>query len=319
MTTALITGALGQDGTYLARLLAQQGMSVVGAVRDPARAAPPGIELVAWDMRDCAAMAATLATIRPAQVYNLGALSSGSGMWDDPVAIGEVNGLAVARLLEAVRATDPGIRFVQAGSSEMFGRPQASPQTEATPFRPRSPYGAAKVFAHHMIEHYRERHGLFACTAILFNHESPLRRPEFITRKITRAAARIALGLDTQVIVGSLAARRDWGFAGDTARALMSMAGADLPDDYVIATGVTHSVADLCRIAFARAGLDWRDHVREEPGAARPPEPVELVGDASRAHDRLGWVPEVHFERLVHMMVDADLEAAPRDSSEDMT
>lgn len=315
MITALVTGALGQDGTYLARLLADKGVRVVGAVRDCARFAPPGLELIAWDLADIRAMVATLAAVRPTHVYNLAAFSSGVGMWDDPVAIGEVNGLAVARLLEAIRQTDPAIRFVQAGSSEMFGRPYTSPQNETTPFRPRSPYGAAKVFAHHMIEHYRERHGLFACSAILYNHESPLRRPEFVTRKITRAAARIALGLEREVRIGALGARRDWGYAGDTARALMLMGEADAPGDYVIATGITHSVEDLCRTAFVHVGLDWREHVREEPGAARPPEPVELVGDASQARDRLGWRPQVDFGQLIHSMVDADLESARRDIS----
>ncbi len=317
MSVALVTGALGQDGRYLTRLLQDRGARVVGAVRDPARGGAPGIDLGRWDTTSIAAIADMLARVRPTLVFNLAAFSSGAGMWDDPVAIGETNGLAVARLLEAVRHVDPTIRVAQAGSSEMFGRAEVSPQSEATPFRPRSPYGAAKVFAHHMIEHYRERHGLFACSAILYNHESPLRRPEFVTRKITLAAARIALGIQRGVTVGNLAARRDWGYAGDTARALLAMLEADAPDDYVIATGVTHSVEDLCRTAFAHVGLDWRVHVREDVGAARAPERVALVGDATRARARLGWTPEVDFAQLIAMMVDADREAARLEPTED--
>lgn len=308
--TALITGALGQDGRYLTRLLLADGVRVVGGVRDPARAALPDVELTAWDMASTEMMADTIARIRPREIYNLAAFSSGAGMWDDPVATGDVNGLSVARLLEAVRRTDPTIRVVQAGSSEMFGRAVVSPQDEETPFRPRSPYGAAKVFAHHTVEHYRERHGLFACSAILYNHESPLRRPEFVTRKITRAAARISLGLERGMMVGDLSARRDWGFAGDTARAMMLMTRVEAPDDYVIATGITHSVEDLCRIAFARVQLDWRSHVREDAGSARALEAVPLVGDARHARERLGWRPETDFTQLIHMMVDADLVSA---------
>jgi GDPmannose 4,6-dehydratase len=228
-------------------------------------------------------------------------------MWDDPVAMGEINGLSVARLLDAVHRTDSTIRVVQAGSSEMFGDAATSPQNETTPFRPRSPYGAAKVFAHHMVEHYRKRHGLFACSAILYNHESPLRRAEFVTRKITRAAAQIALGQAQSVTVGSLSARRDWGFAGDTARAMMLMAHADTPGDYVIATGVTHTIEDLCRIAFECVGLDWRNYVRVDAGDAHAHETMHLVGDARRARERLGWRPETDFSQLIHMMVDADL------------
>ncbi len=277
---------------------------------------PANFELIEWDMGSTQAMADTIVRVRPRAIYNLAALSSGAGMWDNPVAIGEVNGISVARLLEAVRLTDPTICVVQAGSSEMFGRSAVSPQNETTPFHPRSPYGSAKVFAHHMVEHYRERHGLFACSAILYNHESPLRRPEFVTRKITLAAARIALGLQRDLKVGNLAARRDWGFAGDTARALISMMRADVPADYVIATGILHSVEDLCRIAFARARLDWRDYVREDENDARAVEAVPLVGDASRARERLGWQPEIDFIQLIHLMVDADLASATTEKDE---
>lgn len=307
MTTALITGALGQDGRYLSSILLAEGVQVVGAVRDPARPAPPGVELVDWDMTDTDAMADVLRRVRPAEVYNLAAFSSGAGMWDDPVAIGEVNGLAVARLLEAIRRVDPEIRFAQAGSSELFGRPEACPQHEDTPMRPRSPYGVAKLYAHRMIQIIRERHGLFACSAILFNHESPLRRAEFVTRKVTRAAARIALGLERELVVGDLQARRDWSFAGDSMQAMRLMLVADAPDDYVVASGVTHSVEDLCRLAFAHVGLDWHDHVREDRSAAHTRDPIELRGDPARARERLGWVAQVQFSRLVAMMVDADL------------
>lgn len=309
MTTALVTGALGQDGRYLCELLVREGARVVGAVRDPSRPAPPGVELVAWDMRDGRAMTDTLRAVKPAEVYNLAAYSSGAGMWDDPVAIGEVNGLAVARLLEAIRAADPAIRFAQAGSSELFGRADRSPQNEDTPMRPRSPYGAAKLYAHTMVRLAREG-GMFACSAILFNHESPWRRPEFVTRKVTRAAARIALGLERTVTVGDLATRRDWSFAGDSMRAMRLMLQADAPDDYVIASGATRSIGELCRLAFAHVGLDWRDHVREDRAAAHTQEPVELRGDHARAIAKLGWRPEVQFAELVAMMVDADLRLA---------
>jgi GDPmannose 4,6-dehydratase len=264
-----------------------------------------------------AAMTDVIARVRPREIYHLAALSSGAGMWDDPVMLGDINGLAVARLLDSVHRTDPTIRVVQAGSSEMFGDAATSPQNETTSFRPRSPYGAAKVFAHHMVGHYRKRHGLFACSAILYNHESPLRRAEFVTRKITRAAAHIALGWAQNVTVGSLSARRDWGFAGDTARAMMLMAQADAPDDYVIATGVTHTIEDLCRIAFERVGLDWRDYVRVDASDAHVHETVHLVGDAQRAREQLGWRPEINFSQLIHMMVDADLAWATNERTTD--
>jgi GDPmannose 4,6-dehydratase len=314
--TALVTGVTGQDGSYLAEQLLAEGWRVVGTVRalphgpgclPPAAAAR--VELVALDLLDPAAIAEALRRHRPDEVYNLAAHSSGEGMWDDAPAIGALNGLAVAHLLEAIRRSGAPIRFCQASSSELFGEPAESPQTEGTPFRPRSPYGAAKLYAHTLVGIYRRRHGLFACSAILFNHESPRRGPGFVTRKVTRAAARIKLGLERELRLGNLEARRDWGFAGDAVRAMRLMLRAERADDYVVATGEPHAVRDLCACAFSHLGLDWRAHVREDPGAFRPGEALPLVGDAGRARRVLGWRPAVGFEELVRGMVDADLEA----------
>ena len=315
MKTALITGITGQDGSYLGDLLFAKGYRVIGAFRDgeknrgllPIRI-KGGIELVAWDMLDQERMLDVLMEYRPTEIYNLAAYSSGAGMFDDPVGIGEVNGLAVARILEAIRAVDTKIRFCQASSREIFGEALESPQTEATPTNPRSPYGAAKLYADSMIRIYRQRYGLFAGSAILFNHESPRRGLEFVTRKITHEAARIKLGLANELHLGNLDAQRDWGFAGDYVRAMWLMLQQECADDYVVATGKAHSVRELCEFAFSRLGLDYRDCVREDASAYRPVEPALLVGSAVKANRKLGWKPEVEFKELVHMMVDADLQ-----------
>ncbi|HEX7085075.1 MAG TPA: GDP-mannose 4,6-dehydratase, partial [Vicinamibacterales bacterium] len=237
--------------------------------------------------------------------------------WDQPMLTGEYNSQGVTRVLEAIRQVDPSIRFYQASSSEMFGKVREVPQTETTPFYPRSPYGVSKVFGHYITVNYRESYGLFACSGILFNHESPRRGLEFVTRKVTDGVARIKLGMTDTLSLGNLDARRDWGFAGDYVRAMWLMLQQDQPDDYVVATGVSHSVQELVETAFAHAGLDWRDHVRTDPKLLRPAEVDHLIGDASKARRVLGWEPAVDFRRLVHMMVDADVErlqraAAPR-------
>lgn len=315
MKTALITGITGQNGSYLAELLLVKGCRVIGAVRNAENAKTRlpaglrnGVELVAWDMLDQHRMIAVLTEFHPTEIYNFAAYSSGAGMFDDPVGIGEVNGLAVARMLEAIRAVDVNIRFCQASSREIFGEAVESPQTEATATNPRSPYGAAKLYADAMIRIYRQRYGLFACSAILFNHESPRRGMEFVTRKITHEAAKIKLGLANELHLGNLDAQRDWGFSGDYVRAMWLMLQQECADDYVVATGKAHSVRELCEFAFCRLGLDYRDYVREDASAYRPVEPALLVGSAVKANRKLGWKPEVKFKELVHMMVDADLQ-----------
>ena len=314
MKTALVTGVTGQDGSYLAELLIAKGYRVVGAVRDVQLAVESlpsalvsRVELVVWDVLDQRRMVDVLSRYRPQEVYNFAAYSSGAGMYDDPVAIGEVNGLAVVRTLEAVREVDANIRFCQASSSEMFGEATESPQSEETPFHPRSPYGAAKLYAHSMIRIYRQRYGLFACSAILFNHESPRRGLGFVTRKITHEVASIKLGLTNELCLGSLDARRDWGFAGDYMRAMWLMLQSAQADDYVLATGETHSVREFCECAFGYLGLDYRDYVREGSAAYRPVEVVQLIGKAEKARRCLNWVPELGFRELVSMMVDGDL------------
>lgn len=316
MTTAIITGLTGQDGLYLAELLLAKGYRVIGAVRDGqiAKEALPvelknSVELVAWDMLDQRCMNEVLSEYRPTEIYNFAAYSSGAGMFDDPVGVGEVNGLAVARILEAIREVDSKIRFCQASSREIFGEAVESPQTEATPTNPRSPYGAAKLYADSMIRIYRQRYDLFGCAAILFNHESPRRGLGFVTRKITHEAAKIKLGLATEIHLGNLDAQRDWGFAGDYVRAMWLMLQQECADDYVVATGKVHSVRELCELAFSRLGLDYRDYVREDASAYRPVEPALLVGSAAKANTELSWKPEIGFSELVHMMVDADLRA----------
>lgn len=314
MPTALVTGITGQDGSYLAELLLAKGYRVIGAVRDRQKAEeslPAGlrnsVELVAWDMLDQRRMKEVLTEYRPEEIYNFAAYSSGTGMYDDPVGVGEVNGLAVTRILEAIRDVDVKIRFCQASSREIFGDAVESPQTEFTATNPRSPYGAAKLYADSMIRIYRQRYGLFACAAILFNHESPRRGLGFVTRKITHEAAKIKLGLAKELHLGNLDAQRDWGFAGDYVRAMWLMLQQERADDYVVATGKAHSVRELCEFAFSRLGLDYRDYVREDASAFRPVEPALLVGSVAKANSELSWKPEIGFRELVHMMVDADL------------
>lgn len=314
MKTALITGIAGQDGSYMAELLLAKRYRVIGAVRslkEAHQSLPANIvnsvELTSWDVMDSLHIKETLLAYRPSEIYNYAALSSGARMFESAVEIGEVNGLAVTRILEAIREVDPTIRFCQASSSEMFGDAVECPQSEETPFRPRTPYGAAKLYAHSMVRIYRQRYGLFACSAILFNHESPRRGHEFVTRKITYGAASIKLGLADQLHLGNLDARRDWGFAGDYVRAMWLMLQQSDADDYLVATGESHSVRELCEHAFRRLGLDYLDYVREDTGNYRPTEMVQLLGNPQRARSRLGWFPEVRFSELIDMMVDADM------------
>lgn len=313
--TALITGITGQDGSYLAELLFVKGYRVVGTTRDVRRASTDlvekisgKVELLEWNMLDEQKATELLSLCRPQEVYNFAACSFGSGMYDDPVEIGEGNGLAVARILEAIRKTDRGIRFCQASSREIFGAESESPQSEQTPANPRSPYGAAKLYADSMVRIYRRHYGLFACCAILFNHESPRRSLDFVTRKIAHEAARIKLGLTRELRLGNLEARRDWGFAGDYVRGMWLMLQQPQADDYVLASGETHSVREFCECAFRYLGLDYKDYVQEDAAAYRPSEPTLLVGNISKAKQALGWELTVSFNRLVDMMVEADLQ-----------
>ena len=311
---ALVTGITGQDGSYLAELLLEKGYEVVGVTR---RLSAPNLERIEHlrgrvdlrqgDLLDPMSLLNVVDEVRPHELYNLAAMSFVPASWRQPMLTGEYNALGVARILDAVRRVDPSIRFYQASSSEMFGKARETPQTEETPFHPRSPYGAAKAFAHYITVNYRESYGLFAVSGILFNHESPRRGLEFVTRKVSDGVARIKLGLADKLSLGNLDAHRDWGFAGDYVRAMWLMLQQDVPRDYVVATGVSRSVRELLAAAFGHVGLDWRDHVRVDPGLLRPAEVDHLIGDASRARAGLGWSPAVDFERLVGMMVDADL------------
>jgi GDPmannose 4,6-dehydratase len=312
----LITGVNGQDGSYLADLLLAQGYHVVGTVRPGSRDNLARIEHLAGDIRiedldllDRPALQRIVEQHRPTEIYNLAARASSSQLHVDPVKTAEYNGIAIVHMLECILAVDRSIRFCQASSSEMFGNTDRSPQDENTPFIPRNAYGAAKLYAHWMVVNYRQAHGLFACSAILFNHESPRRGHEFVTRKISRAAAAIHAGRQTSLELGDLAARRDWGFAGDYVRAMWLMLRAATPSDYVVASGETHSVRELCEIAFRRVGLDYRQFVVENRGERRGPEPVQLVGDPSRARRVLGWNHSKSFVELIEMMVDADVRA----------
>ena len=319
MPTALITGITGQDGLYLAEHLLAKGYDVHGVVRgqnnpkqELVRRRLPGVHLHHGDLTDLSSLMRALRDARPDEVYNLGAVSFVAYSWDNAHVTSDVTGKGVLNMLEAVRlhaGDDPGrVRFYQASSSEMFGKVQESPQHERTLLWPRSPYGVSKVFGHHMTINYRESYGMHASSGILFNHESPLRGPEFVTRKVTRAAARIALGLQHDLVMGNLDARRDWGFAGDYVEAMWLMLQQPVADDYVVATGVTHSVRDLLDVAFRCVGIDdWSGLVRQDPAYLRPAEVDALVGDATKARRVLGWRPRVDFEELVAMMVEADL------------
>ncbi|MFN2418956.1 MAG: GDP-mannose 4,6-dehydratase [Candidatus Limnocylindria bacterium] len=312
--TALITGITGQDGSYLAELLLEQGYRVVGMTRRTSTVTYDRIahfidrlEIVQGDLLDQNSLAHALREVEPDEVYNLAAQSFVPTSWNQPVLTGEFTALGVTRLLEAIRQVNPSIRFYQASSSEMFGLVTEVPQREMTRFHPRSPYGVAKVYGHWITLNYRESYDLFAVSGILFNHESPRRGLEFVTRKITDGAARIKLELATDLTLGNLEAKRDWGFAGDYVRAMWLMLQQDAPDDYVIATGETHSVRELCEAAFGHLNLDYRDYVKSDPSLVRPAEVDLLVGDASKARNELGWEPTVTFAGLVAGMVDADV------------
>ena len=316
MTTALITGITGQDGSYLAEFLLAKGYQVVGMVRrsstvnfDRIRHIQNKVEIVQGDLLDQMSLIDILKEFRPREVYNLAAQSFVPTSWKQPVLTGEFTALGVTRMLDAIRIVDPTARFYQASSSEMFGKVQEVPQTERTPFYPRSPYGVAKVYGHWITVNYRESYDLFACSGILFNHESPRRGLEFSTHKVTHGAALIKLGRARELRLGNLESRRDWGFAGDYVRAMWLMLQQSQPDDYVVATGETHSVRELCEVAFKRVGLDYHDYVVQDERFFRPAEVDLLVGDPAKAGKVLGWEPTMGFRELIEVMVDADLEA----------
>ncbi len=316
---ALVTGITGQDGSYLAELLLEKNYDVFGIVRRASTTNYWRIEhlldrvyLKPADLLDQLSLVRVIADTQPHEIYNLAAMSFVPASWDQPLLTGEFNSQGVTRILETVRQVDSSIRFYQASSSEMFGKVREVPQTELTPFYPRSPYGVSKVFAHYITVNYRESYDLFAVSGILFNHESPRRGLEFVTRKVTDGVARIKLGVADSLSLGNLDAQRDWGFAGDYVRAMWLMLQQDRADDYVIATGGSHSVRELVEVAFGHVGLDWHKYVRLDPRFLRPAEVDHLIGDCSKARQALGWKPEVNFESLVRMMVDADLERHSR-------
>ena len=312
---ALITGITGQDGSYLAELLLEKGYEVFGLVRRSSTVnferighLQDQIELISGDLLDQKSLVSALQAARPQEVYNLGAQSFIPVSWEQPMLTGEITGLGVTRLLEAIRVCDENIRFYQASTSELFGKAQETPQNEQTAFYPRSPYGVSKLYAHWITINFRESYGMFACAGILFNHESPRRGREFVTRKITHGVARIKCGLDQELRLGDLTPRRDWGYAGDFVRAMWMMLQQDEPDDYVIATGTSRTIGEFCEIAFAHVGLDWRQYVVVDERFMRPAEVYTLLGDATKAREKLGWAPEVGFEEMVQQMVDSDLE-----------
>ena len=314
---AIITGITGQDGSYLAELLIDKGYDVVGVVRRTSTNVAnlwrvehllPRLQLRTADLLDQLSLIRVLDEIRPHELYNLAAMSFVPASWDQPMLTGEFNAQGVTRVLEAVRQVDPKIRVYQASSSEMFGKVREVPQNELTPFYPRSPYGVSKVFGHYITVNYRESYNLFAVSGILFNHESPRRGLEFVTRKVADGVARIKLRLAKDLALGNLDAHRDWGYAGDYVRAMWMMLQQDEPDDFVVATGISHSVRDLVEVAFAHVGLDWRQHVRVDPKFLRPAEVDHLIGDAAKARRVLTWEPTVDFAGLVRRMVDADIE-----------
>jgi len=319
---AIITGITGQDGSYLAELLLSKGYEVYGVVR---RSSAPNlwriqhivdrVTLRPADLLDQLSLIRLIDEVRPIEFYNLAAMSFVPASWDQPMLTGEFNAQGVTRVLEAIRQVDPSIKMYQASSSEMFGKVREVPQSELTPFYPRSPYGVSKVFAHYITVNYRESYDLFAVSGLLFNHESPRRGLEFVTRKVTDGVARIKHGLTDTLWLGNLDAKRDWGFAGDYVKAMWMMLQQDRADDYVIATGQSHSVRDLVEVAFAHAGLDWTKHVKLDPKLIRPAEVDHLIGDCTKAKTQLGWAPSVDFSGLVKMMIDADiarLAQAPR-------
>jgi GDPmannose 4,6-dehydratase len=316
---ALITGISGQDGSYLAELLLEKGYAVSGIVRG----SPTGryanlahirndIELMQGDLLDQLTLVDAITRFRPTELYNLAATSFVPASWSQPVMTAQFTAVGVTSMLEAARVIDPSICIYQASSSEIFGAADESPQNEHTPWRPHNPYGVSKLYGHAMVAAYRDRYGMHASSGIVYNHESPRRPPEFVTRKITLGAAAIKLGLTDELVLGDLQARRDWGFSGDFVEAMWLMLQQDEPDDYVIATAVSRTVRELAETAFAYVGLTVEDHVRVDPHLVRPREPVNLVGDPSKARQRLGWEPRTSFEELVRMMVEADLERAAR-------
>ena len=324
---ALITGITGQDGSYLAEFLLNKGYKVFGVVRRSSVANCERIthlldhvEFLQADLLDQVSLIAALRQAKPHEVYNLAAQSFVPTSWSQPVLTGEFTALGVTRMLEAVRAVDPKVRFYQASSSEMFGNPVECPQSETTPFHPRSPYGVAKVYGHYITVNYRESYDLFACSGILFNHESPRRGLEFVTRKVSDGVAKIKLGRKRELLLGTLDARRDWGFAADYVEAMWQMLQQDAPDDYVVGTGISHSVQDLIEVAFSSVSLDWREFVRQDTALMRPAEVDHLLADASKAKRALGWTPRVDFGELIAMMVDSDIrrlrsEAPPQVST----
>ena len=320
MPRALITGVTGQDGQHLAQLLHDKGYEVYGIVKgqnnpklEMMRDEFPFVEIVPGDLADLPSLVKALEVARPDEVYNLAAISFVALSWNQAELTSNLTGTGVLRMLEAVRmvggAENNTMRFYQASSSEMFGKVREIPQSERTPFHPRSPYGCAKVFGHHITVNYRESYGLYACSGILFNHEGPRRGVEFVTRKVTNAAARIRLGLQDEIVMGNLDAKRDWGYAGDYVKAMWMMLQQPEPDDYVIATGETHTIEELVKLAFAEVGIDdWKTYVRQDPKFFRPAEVDLLIGDATKAREKLGWKPEVTFPELVKMMVAHDLK-----------
>jgi GDPmannose 4,6-dehydratase len=317
---ALITGITGQDGSYLAEFLLSKGYKVYGTVRrnstenfERIEHLKNKVELVEVDLLDQMSILTAIKKTKPRELYNLAAQSFVPTSWEQPLLTGEFTALGVSRMLEGVRAIDPKIRFYQASSSEMFGKVQQVPQTEKTPFYPRSPYGVAKVYGHFITVNYRESYNLFAASGILFNHESPRRGKEFVTRKVTDAVARIKLGVQKKVAMGNLDAKRDWGFAGDYVRAMWMMLQQKTPGDYVISTGKSHSVKDLLKAAFSHVDLDWKKHVHISPKFIRPAEVEHLLGDCSKARRELKWKPEVSFEKMIEMMVDADMRRVSKE------
>ncbi len=312
---ALITGVTGQDGSYLAEFLLSKDYEVYGMVRRTSTVRYERIQhiqnrihIVQGDMGDHASLITAISTIQPDEIYNLAAQSFVPTSWNQPVFTGDITGLGVTRILDAIRSVNPQIKYYQASSSEMFGKVREVPQNESTPFYPRSPYGVAKVYGHWITVNYRESYDLFTCSGILFNHESPRRGLEFVTRKVTHHVAMIKLELANEIRIGNLESQRDWGYAGDYVRAMWLMLQQNEPDDYVIATGKTHSVERLLEVAFGHVGLNWRDYTVQDPQFMRPAEVDLLVGDATKANQELGWQPKVTFEELIGVMVDADLK-----------
>lgn len=317
---ALITGITGQDGSYLAELLLEHDYEVFGVVRRSSTESfermmhfKENVTLIQADLTDQVSMIEAIGDIRPQEVYNLAAMSFVPTSWKQPILTGDVTALGVTRVLEAIRTVDKSIRFYQASSSEMFGHVQETPQTERTPFYPRSPYGVAKLYGHWITVNYRESYNIFAVSGILFNHESPRRGLEFVTRKVTNGVARIKFGLQKELRLGNLDAKRDWGFAKDYVRAMWLMLQQNAPDDYVVSSDETHTVREMCEIAFARVGLDWQEYVKVDPEFYRPAEVHLLLGKSDKARTKLGWKPETSFSQLIELMVDADVDRVRRD------